>query len=146
MLVACDWFICDGIERIRYSAGWLTHRQGHFLPQLTSKLLAGPADALSPLLAALKAEKVFVREVDTLGVAYHSPALLPFAEDLRAGEGAQTDHHGKPLNACNYVPYGHIHTLSDNQTNVCSMPLYSSATVDLQTDYLSDIRVLPCNG
>ena len=40
------------------------------------------------ILATLKAEKVFVREVDTLGVAYHSPALLPFAEDLRAGEGA----------------------------------------------------------
>ena len=50
-----------------------------------SSSLAGPADALSPLLAALKAEKVFVREVDTLGVAYHSPALLPFAEDLRSG-------------------------------------------------------------
>ena len=57
----------------------------HLFPRLMSSLLAGPADALSPLLAALKAEKVFVREVDTLGVAYHSPALLPFAEDLRSG-------------------------------------------------------------
>ena len=38
------------------------------------------------MLEALKAEGVFVREVDTLGIAYHSPALDAFSGELRAGE------------------------------------------------------------
>ncbi len=44
---------------------------------------AGPAAQLSPLCAQLKEEGVFVRELDTLGIAYHSPALNPFADKLR---------------------------------------------------------------
>ena len=40
---------------------------------------------MAPLLEALKAEGVFVREVDTLGIAYHSPALEAFGAELRAG-------------------------------------------------------------
>ena len=37
------------------------------------------------MLEALKAEGVFVREVDTLGIAYHSPALDAFSDELRTG-------------------------------------------------------------
>ena len=48
--------------------------------------LSGPAAALQPLLDALKAEGAFVRELDTLGIAYHSPALDAFGDELRAGE------------------------------------------------------------
>ncbi len=46
--------------------------------------LSGPAAQLTPLLEALKAEGVFVRELDTLGIAYHSPALDAFSGALRA--------------------------------------------------------------
>jgi len=46
---------------------------------------AGPAVELAPLLETLKAEGVFVRELDTLGIAYHSPALDGFGAELRAG-------------------------------------------------------------
>ncbi|KAK9904717.1 hypothetical protein WJX75_001194 [Coccomyxa subellipsoidea] len=45
--------------------------------------LAGPAEELAPLCAKLKDEGVFVRELDTLGIAYHSPALNPFCDKLR---------------------------------------------------------------
>ena len=48
-------------------------------------MCAGPAAELAPLLEVLKAEGVFVREVDTLGIAYHSPALEAFSTELRAG-------------------------------------------------------------
>lgn len=44
---------------------------------------AGPQEELSPLCAKLKDEGVFVRELDTLGIAYHSPALNPFCDKLR---------------------------------------------------------------
>ena len=64
------------------------HNGDYLIPVSTCSAFAGPSDALSPLLAALKTEGIFVREVDTLGIAYHSPALLPFAEDLRAGKAA----------------------------------------------------------
>lgn len=43
---------------------------------------AGPATELAPLLEALKGEGVFVRELDTLGIAYHSPALDAFGAEL----------------------------------------------------------------
>ena len=52
------------------------------LKQLT---IAGPAAELEPLLAKLKAEEVFVRELDTLGIAYHSPGLRAYADELAAG-------------------------------------------------------------
>ncbi|CAK0731645.1 hypothetical protein CVIRNUC_000023 [Coccomyxa viridis] len=45
--------------------------------------LSGPADQLSPLVAKLAADGVFTREVDTLGIAYHSPALQPLTTELR---------------------------------------------------------------
>lgn len=44
---------------------------------------AGPQEELGPLCAKLKEEGVFVRELDTLGIAYHSPALNPFCDKLR---------------------------------------------------------------
>ena len=44
---------------------------------------AGPQAELGPLCAKLKDEGVFVRELDTLGIAYHSPALEPFCDKLR---------------------------------------------------------------
>ena len=34
-------------------------------------------------MAKLKEEGVFVRELNTLGIAYHSPALDPFCGRLR---------------------------------------------------------------
>ena len=40
---------------------------------------------LQPLLDGLKAEGIFVRELATGGVAYHSPLLDPLLPDLRAG-------------------------------------------------------------
>ena len=49
----------------------------------TSSSSAGPQEELSPLCAKLKDEGVFVRELDTLGIAYHSPALNPFCDKLR---------------------------------------------------------------
>ena len=107
---------------------------GYVFSRLTGSWLAGPADALSPLLAALKEEKVFVREVDTLGVAYHSPALLPFAEDLRAGGAAWAATHDDPLDACNHVPCGQIHKnpfVCQQSLTMCSMPCSVSASLDL---------------
>lgn len=47
---------------------------------------AGPEEELQPLLEALKAEGVFVRELSTCGVAYHSPLLDPLLPQLTAGE------------------------------------------------------------
>ena len=44
---------------------------------------AGPEAELAPLVAKLKEEGVFVRELNTLGIAYHSPALDPFCGRLR---------------------------------------------------------------
>ena len=46
---------------------------------------AGPAPALRGLLEQLKADSVFVRELDTLGIAYHSPALEPLLPELKQG-------------------------------------------------------------
>ena len=53
-------------------------------------IFAGPAAELEPLLAKLKVEEVFVRELDTLGIAYHSPGLRAYAEDLAAGHSSLT--------------------------------------------------------
>ena len=44
---------------------------------------AGPQAELAPLVAKLREEGVFVRELSTLGIAYHSPALDPFCGRLR---------------------------------------------------------------
>ena len=46
---------------------------------------AGPAAELEPLLEKLKKEEVFVRELDTLGIAYHSPGLRAYVDELTAG-------------------------------------------------------------
>ena len=53
---------------------------------------AGPQEELSPLCAKLKDEGVFVRELDTLGIAYHSPALNPFCDKLRRALSAVVPH------------------------------------------------------
>ena len=45
----------------------------------------GPKEELQQLLDALKAEEVFVRELSTCGVAYHSPLLDPVLPQLSAG-------------------------------------------------------------
>lgn len=42
-----------------------------------STTLSGPAKELRPLLKILKANETFVREVDTKGMAFHSPVLTP---------------------------------------------------------------------
>ena len=44
---------------------------------------------MAPLVAKLKEEGVFVRELNTLGIAYHSPALDPFCARLRTREPAR---------------------------------------------------------
>jgi acyl transferase domain-containing protein len=50
-----------------------------------SVVLAGPARALLPILAALKREGVKVREIRTEGVAYNSPAMARFVPALTEG-------------------------------------------------------------
>ncbi|CAL8464659.1 g4194 [Coccomyxa elongata] len=66
--------------------------------------LAGPAEELAPLCAKLKDEGVFVRELDTLGIPYHSPALEPFSDKLRrvltAVVGAPKERSAKWLSTC----------------------------------------------
>ncbi len=51
-------------------------------------LCAGPEGDLKPLLEQLKAEGVFVRELDTRGLAFHSPVLQSHLPELQAGEHA----------------------------------------------------------
>ncbi|EIE22203.1 ketoacyl-synt-domain-containing protein [Coccomyxa subellipsoidea C-169] len=46
--------------------------------------LSGPEADLKPLLEQLKADGVFVRELDTRGLAYHSPILQPHLPELQA--------------------------------------------------------------
>lgn len=48
----------------------------------------GPKEELQPLLEALKEEGVFVRELSTCDVAYHSPLLDPLLPELSAGASA----------------------------------------------------------
>lgn len=64
----------------------------------------GPAEELAPLCAKLKDEGVFVRELDTLGIPYHSPALEPFSDKLRrvltAVVGAPKERSAKWLSTC----------------------------------------------
>ena len=47
--------------------------------------LAGPEEDIKPLLEQLKAENVFVRELDTRGLAFHSPVLHPHLGELKEG-------------------------------------------------------------
>lgn len=51
---------------------------------------AGPQAELAPLVAKLREEGVFVRDLSTLGIAYHSPALDPFCGRLRTRAPSQT--------------------------------------------------------
>lgn len=46
---------------------------------------AGPADEIGCIIKDLQQEGVFVREVETLGLAYHSPALEPLLPFLKKG-------------------------------------------------------------
>lgn len=48
-------------------------------------LNAGPAEELREIAASLQEQKVFARELDTLGLAYHSPALDPLLPELQQG-------------------------------------------------------------
>jgi fatty acid synthase len=48
-------------------------------------MCAGPEEDLKPLLEELKAEGIFVRELDTRGLAFHSPVLQPHLAELQAG-------------------------------------------------------------
>ena len=48
-------------------------------------LHVGPAAQLEPLATQLKAEGVFVRELDTRGAAFHSPCLDATLPKLRQG-------------------------------------------------------------
>ena len=47
---------------------------------------AGPAEELGSIIEDLQKEGVFVRGVETLGLAYHSPALDPLLPFLKQGE------------------------------------------------------------
>ena len=44
---------------------------------------SGPEEDIKPLLEQLKAENVFVRELDTRGLAFHSPCCSPTWESSR---------------------------------------------------------------
>ena len=46
---------------------------------------AGPAGDVLGIVETLKEEGVFAREVDTLGLAFHSPALDPLLPELTQG-------------------------------------------------------------
>ena len=65
---------------------------------------AGPQAELAPLVAKLREEGVFVRELSTLGIAYHSPALDPFCGRLRTRAPSQTSkallHSGQRSPKC----------------------------------------------
>jgi hypothetical protein len=52
-------------------------------------LRTGPEGDLKPLLEQLKAEGVFVRELDTRGLAFHSPVLQSHLLELQAGKPCQ---------------------------------------------------------
>ena len=51
---------------------------------------AGPEEDIKPLLEELKAEGVFVRELDTRGLAFHSPVLQPHLAELKEGAASAT--------------------------------------------------------
>lgn len=53
---------------------------------LTCGMPAGPEEDIKPLLEQLKAENVFVRELDTRGLAFHSPVLQPHLGELKEGK------------------------------------------------------------
>ena len=59
---------------------------------------AGPAEQLQPFVAKLASEGVFTRDVDTLGIAYHSPVLEPLTEEL--GKGANPMALRSPVSEC----------------------------------------------
>lgn len=46
---------------------------------------AGPEEELRKITQQLQADGVFVREVETLGLAFHSPALDPLLPELKKG-------------------------------------------------------------
>ena len=48
--------------------------------------VTGPEEEIKPLLEQLKADGVFVRELDTRGLAFHSPVLQPHLGELKEGE------------------------------------------------------------
>ena len=48
--------------------------------------VTGPEEEIKPLLEQLKAEGVFVLELDTRGLAFHSPVLQPHLGELKEGE------------------------------------------------------------
>ncbi|KAH6942266.1 hypothetical protein HPB50_002653 [Hyalomma asiaticum] len=48
-----------------------------------SVTVSGPADAVAKLVAELKAENVFAREVDSLNMAFHSPQMQCIASSLK---------------------------------------------------------------
>ena len=48
--------------------------------------VTGPEEEIKPLLEQLKAEGVFVRELDTRGLAFHSPVLQSHLGELKEGE------------------------------------------------------------
>lgn len=48
--------------------------------------IAGPAEELRSIAASLQEDGVFARELDTLGLAFHSPALDPLLPELSKGE------------------------------------------------------------
>ena len=51
----------------------------------TLGLGAGPAADVLSIIETLKEEGIFAREVETLGLAFHSPALDPLLPELTQG-------------------------------------------------------------
>ena len=46
--------------------------------------VSGPADSVKKFVADLKARQIFAREVNSSGVAFHSPCMMEVAPKLRA--------------------------------------------------------------
>ena len=45
--------------------------------------ISGPADSIKQFVAKLKEEQVFAREVNSSGVAFHSPCMMKVAPKLK---------------------------------------------------------------
>ena len=77
----------SGSSLVDPGASWLMED----VAGLTCAILAGPEEDIKPLLEQLKAENVFVRELDTRGLAFHSPVLQPHLGELKKGEPSFAD-------------------------------------------------------
>ena len=100
-------------------------------------LHAGPEGDLKPLLEQLKAEGVFVRELDTRGLAFHSPVLQSHLPELQAGKPS---HIGNEAQKSNFNAL-HIYGIKKTQLVDTLAPAFLEATVLLCTLLAATMKV-----